>query len=398
MENSNLDLFSAQVQAKYQQALDGLAGNTRTVLGFSDPVLIEGGVYPGIWLECGPLEGLVYGRYRPEIALANHDVFFHHQREDGYLPCWVWFERMGASQIQMVVPIAATAWETAQRTGREDFLSRAYHACARWDRWLMRYRNTRGTGLCELFCGYDTGHDNSPRIAPLPEACPEADARVCSPVAGLPWLAPDLSATVYGGRIALAQMSHALGRRGEAEEWLEKAGALRNAILELCFDRESEFFYDVDIHGRFNKVRGDLITRVFSEGVVSQDLFERIYSRYLRNSEEFWTPYPFPSISIADPAFDSRLPENSWGGASQALTALRAPRWMIRYGKTADLKQLMEQWVKGILAADDFMQQMNPWTGEFSTSRGYSPAMCVFIDFVDRLREINSTAQHQGPV
>ncbi|MBE0697704.1 MAG: alpha-L-rhamnosidase, partial [Anaerolineaceae bacterium] len=327
MNNSSLDLFSPQVQAKYAQALQGLAANTRVVYGYPDPVLIEGGNYPGIWLECGPLEGLIYGRCRPEIALANHDVFFHHQREDGYLPCWVWSDRYGASQIQMVVPIAATAWEVAQQTGREDFLERAYQACARWDRWLMRYRNTRGTGLCEMFCGYDTGHDNSPRIALLPEACPEGDARVCPPAAGLPWLAPDLSATVYGGRIALSLMARMLGRRGEGEEWLEKAGMIKTAILAHCYDPESEFFYDVDIQGRFIKVRGDLITRIFSEGVISQEMFERIYSRYFNDPREFWTPFPFPSISAADPAFDSRLPENSWGGASQALTALRAPRW-----------------------------------------------------------------------
>jgi hypothetical protein len=31
------------------------------------------------------------------------------------------------------------------------------------------------------------------------------------------------------------------------------------------------------------------------------------------------------------------------------------------------------------------MQQLNPWTGEFSGASGYSPAMCVFIDFVDRM-------------
>jgi hypothetical protein len=390
MDQVPLDVFSPQVQAKYNQALEGLAANMRRVYGFSTSVLIEGGVYPGIWLECGPLEGLVYGQHRPEVALANHDVFFHHQREDGYLPCWVWSERTGSAQIQMVVPIAATAWEVAQLTGREDFLSRAYHACVRWDRWLMRYRNTRGTGLCELFCGYDTGHDNSPRIASLPVACPENDARICPPLSGLPWLAPDLSASVYSGRVALAQMARMLGRLGEAEEWLEKAGVLKTLIIEKCFDREDEFFYDVDTHGNFVRVRGDLITRVLGEGLVSQELFERIYSRYLHNEQEFWTPFPFPSISTADPAFDRSLPENSWGGASQALTALRAPRWMLPYGKEADLKILMEQWVKAILAADGFMQQVNPWTGEFSTSQGYSPAMCVFIDFVDRLRQMNS--------
>jgi hypothetical protein len=38
-----------------------------------------------------------------------------------------------------------------------------------------------------------------------------------------------------------------------------------------------------------------------------------------------------------------------------------------------------------MLRAPDFMQQMDPWTGEFSTSAGYSPSMCVFIDFVDQL-------------
>ena len=109
-------------------------------------------------------------------------------------------------------------------------------------------------------------------------------------------------------------------------------------------------------------------------------MFERIYSRHIKNPEAFWTPYPLPSIAANDPAFVKKLPKNSWGGASQALTALRAPRWFEHYGKSEDLKHLMTRWVEAIVAAPEFMQQMNPWTGEFSTSEGYSPAMCVFID------------------
>jgi hypothetical protein len=62
---------------------------------------------------------LVVGGYRPEIAKANHEVFFHHQRKDGYLPCYIWADRLGSSQIQMVVPIAATALETADLTKDE---------------------------------------------------------------------------------------------------------------------------------------------------------------------------------------------------------------------------------------------------------------------------------------
>lgn len=386
----NIDPFSTEVDDLYQQAKTELAGNTRLVYGFDRPVLIEGGVYPGIWLECGPLEAAVVGRYDPEVAVNSHKVFFHHQREDGQFPCWVRADRTGWAQIQMVVPIAATAWEVAQATGREDFLAKAYAACARWDGWLRANRDTRGTGLCELFCGYDTGHDNSPRIAGIPNPCPGGEARNPAGERNLPWLAPDLSATVYGGRLALAAMANALGRASEAQQWTDLAERIRAAILQYCFDPEDGFFYDVDTQGQFNRVRGDQITRVFGEHVVDQALFDQIYTRHIKDPAAFWAPYPLPSVAMNDPGFtrlpDGSMPLNSWGGATQALTALRAPRWFLHYGKQDDLRVLMERWVKALLRAGAFMQQMDPLTGEFNTSPGYSPAMCVAVDFIDRLR------------
>lgn len=374
-----------RIRETYDAALKALAANTKKVAGYDRPVLTEGGEYQGVWLESGPQEGIVYGRHEPEIALANHDVFFHFQREDGWLPCWVRLNRAGYSQIQMVVPIAATALETGRRLSREDFLARAYDACRRWDDWLARYRNTRGTGLCEAFCEFDTGHDNSPRFAGLPKRCPDNDARRCPRAGKLPYLAPDLSASVYGGRVALAEMADMLDRTGESRRWKEKAELLRQRIIEHCFDPEDECFYDVDREGDFVKIRSDVLLRVLGEHVVEQFPFERIYARYIRNPDEFWTPFPLPSVSINDPAFDRNLRLNSWGGPSQALTALRAPRWFEHYGKHDDLAELMRTWVNAIIEAPAFMQEMNPWTGKFSTSHHYSPCMCVFVDFVDRL-------------
>src|SRR5437660_10181302 len=45
----------------WDAAVAVLAGNVRDVPRYDRPVLFEGAVYPGIWLECGPHEGLVYG-------------------------------------------------------------------------------------------------------------------------------------------------------------------------------------------------------------------------------------------------------------------------------------------------------------------------------------------------
>ena len=129
---------------------------------------------------------------------------------------------------------------------------------------------------------------------------------------------------------------------------------------------------------------------------MDQQLFDRIYERHIKNPEAFWTPYPLPSIAANDPTFVHELPRNSWGGASQALTALRSPRCFDYYGKSADLVHLMERWVEALLEAPGFMQQMSPWTGEFTTSDGYSPSMCVFVDFVDRLGLLSADHRRTG--
>lgn len=375
-----------QYQAIYARALDVVRRNTTKLNTYAGPVLIEGSTYGGIWQECAPQEGLVYSLFHPDAARNNHLAFFAQQREDGQLPCWLRKDSVGFGQIQMVVPIAATAWELAQQTADSELLERAYSNCSRWDGWLRRYRDTRHTGLCEGFCTYDTGHDNSPRWAGIPNRCPDADARKCPPVASLPRLCPDLSATVYGTRVALAAMARALGRSAQADRWLTDAATIQSAIMKELYVPEDAAFYDLDSQDHFVRIRGDVIGRVLGEHVVDQNIFNQIYRRQIHDPSAFWAPYPLPSIALDDPRFVRPIPRNSWGGASQALTALRAPRWMEHYGKAADLAYLMQQWITAILRDPRFLQQLDPNTGIFTPDAGdYSPAALVFIDFTWRL-------------
>ncbi|MGH9354467.1 MAG: MGH1-like glycoside hydrolase domain-containing protein [Terriglobia bacterium] len=375
----------AKLQAKYDAALEGLIQNQGRVFRFPQPVLKEGLRYAGVWLESGPYEGLLYSPFDRAIAINNHQIFFALQRADGYLPCCVRISRIGTGQIQMVVPIAATALELFNRVQDEAFLAGAYRACAAWDDWLMRYRNTRATGLCEAFCGYDTGEDNSARFAGLPWVCPQDDARICPKAGALPYLAPDLSATVYGGRLALARMATIMGKPGEASRWEELAANIQKAMMKWCYDPEDACFYDRDRDNHLVRIRSVALIVVLGEHAVDRKLFTEIYRRHIRNPQEFWTPYPFPSVAADDHAFNHAMPDNCWGGPSQVLTALRATRWMEHYGKSADLTYLMRRWVRAIMLSSDFRQQVNPWTGAFSTGAAYSPAMLLLVDFVARL-------------
>jgi len=405
-------------QRTWDAAITTLAGNVRTLPHYSKPVLIEGAVYPGIWQECGPHEGLVYGtlaQYIPQqpgqptpldTARNNHMAFFALQRPEGsdsagQIPAAIKMSDVGYGQIQMVVPIAATAWELSQLTGDDELLVTAYKACSRWDAWLRRYRDTRKTGLVEGFCTYDTGHDNSPRWKGIPNRCPDADARKCPDLPSMPRLCPDLSATVYGARVALAHMATALGKHDDAARWQADAEIIRNLIIEKLYDPKDAAFYDLDAENKFVRVRGDVITRVLGEHVLKTDnsrdksIFEAVWTRQIHNPKAFWAPYPLPSIAMDDPSFVRPIPRNSWGGATQALTALRAPRWMAYYGKQDALDHMMRQWCEAISRHTEFRQQMDPLTGDFTQAdpSGYSPAALVYLDYIRRLGKSADTAK-----
>ena len=394
----------------WRAGLATLAGNIRHVPGFGLPVLWEGSVYHGTWQECGPHESLEYaelaeyvipvdGKPSPLVVAKNtHRLFFTLQRADGQLPACVTLSGIRWGMIQMVVPIAATSWEVAKQSNDEAFLSEAYGACSRWDAWLRRYRNTRGTGLVEAFCTWDTGQDNSPRWQGVSDSCPNDDARICPKGESVPRLCPDLSATVFGGRVALSLMAKALGKETEAQKWTDLAEQIRALILEKLWCEEEASFFDVAPDGKFVRIRSVANCRVPGEHVMRLDvsrerkIFDALWERQLHNPEAFWARYPLPSIALNDPKFVRPIPPNSWGGASQALTALRTLRWMDYYGKTRELRVLMERWCEALVRTGSFYGQINPDTGIFTRPDpgGYSPCALDFLHFAKRLGRVPS--------
>lgn len=382
--NTKFETNGKHLQYKYEQAVDGLQKNVRLLPGYKKPVLQEGGIYQGIWLECGPHEETLWGEYQPEIARNNHTVFFDWIDPEGYLPALV-VEGPRTGHLQTVVPIARTALETMDKFCFSDMLPQAYDACSRYDRYLTTFRNSRGTDLVECHCPWDTGHARSPRHAGQGDHCPNFDTKIHIENPKLPVLAPDLSANKYGGRIALAEMARRLGKQQEADMWLEKADFLRKAILQYTFDSDDGMFYDLDNEGHFVRVKSDAFLRVLQENVPDQALFDELFQAHVLNPKEFWTPYPFPSIAADDPTYDWEYEINHWAGAGQALLALRTPLWLEPYGKFVVQRYLMEKWIEAILENKSFQQQMDPFSGTFNTTEQYSPCMLVLTDFIARL-------------
>ena len=157
-------------------------------------------------------------------------------------------------------------------------------------------------------------------------------------------------------------------------------------MRELLYDPETEFFYDRGPQG-LRRYRTEHITRLFLNRLVDQAEFDRIYHRYFENSAEFDTPFPYPSMSISDPAFVRACPVNCWGANCQANTAERAIFWLPEYHREDELRGLLAEWTRAVIAAGgDFGQEVNPFTRQMLPSGGkYTPTLLLVIEAAKRL-------------
>jgi hypothetical protein len=408
------------LEASLEEWKQILHSKVKKFTGLLEPVLPISDEYPGLWLEAAPYDGLQYVRLLggdPAIAEANIECFFKYQRTDGQLPCYILdpehpqtshYRELGAklvnfSQIQEIVPLAWVALELFKITKNEEFLLRAYSACSRWDAWLVANRMTRGQGVFETFCEFDMGYDFSPRAhdGGIPKVCTDNEARQCPEVDCLPLLAPDLSAVVYGSRKALAEIAGLLGRPEDGHRWLAKAEELRSAIYARCWDESDEFFYDVDALGDFRRYRTIHVTHLLSEGVVTDAHFNRIYQRYIKSPDHFWTQYPLPSVSISDPSFspDGHQIPNNWGYWSNSPCMYRLSRWMIKNGRQRDLKWIMSRWLEAAEQRwpEDVTQAIDPISGKWSpASPNHSNTLFFLIEAAQTAIESHSLASKTG--
>ncbi|WP_460497671.1 MGH1-like glycoside hydrolase domain-containing protein [Glycomyces tarimensis] len=372
------------LEARWHQALAELAQCIRP-LDDSAPVLNEGGVYAGSWIEStGTINAEVLARFAPGIARDTHLLFAERQRDDGMIPYKLTDAGPGYSQIQIVTPLARTVWHHHRLTGGDRaFLEAMYRAMARYDDWLARYRDTRGTGGVEAFCTFDTGHDLSPRFWFAPDRAFRGDARHCDPDSPiLPYVAPDLTANVACQRTYLALIAEALGEDGDP--WRRKARASTEALEAQCFDQTDGTFYDRDRTGSHVRVQSDVLLRVLACEVGDEAFFSRALRSYVMNTRKFLSHYGFTSLALDDPRFDADASRNSWGGPVNFLALLRAPQAFEHHGHVAELAVATAPVLGAMAVADRFPQCLDPWSGAPGFTSVYSPSILWLLDAVER--------------
>ena len=379
--------------------------------GMDRPLFLISDTYPGVWLE-HVYDAVFYATLEPssvELAKNTVNFFMDYQTEEGQLPCFLLDPAkalnrpsyVGYSQIQECVSFPQLCLEVCEMSKDRQLLERSYASAMAWVGWLTKYRMTTGRGLVEMFVGYDTGHDNSGRLNGL--SCHGNYTKNGEHVnAGIlpendnvaPILAVDMNCNFYAAHKSLEKMALMLGRNDEAKAWSQKAKEIKKKLFEICYDEKDAFFYDVDKNGNKRKYLSSTIFHLFLEKVLDRDedtaIINEIYTRHIKNPEEFWTYCPFPSMAVCDPSCENHNPNNCWGYYSQGLIALRCTRWMDFYGMNADFDVLCEKWLEAWTGCYDELklgQELDPLTGKpTQCSQWYSSCMLFYIYAAKRLK------------
>ncbi len=349
-------------------------------------VLIEGGGYQKIWLETQPMGGEMYAKRDMEAALNNQLLFVEHQRADGRLPGSITVENGKIipqyNKIQGFC-FPAPALNMYYWIGKDrDYLKLLYHTLERFDAYLWNERDSDGDGCLESWCVYDTGEDNAKRYGNAP--CWWEDSLPPKGYDVVPINSMDFMSFSYSARDTLAAIS-AILNNGKAEDWRAKAKQVSDTIRSYlwndqrgaCFDRDrNQKFMDTLLHNNL---------RCMYWGSFSQEMADRFVREHLLNPDEFWTPFPLPSVAINDPLYDNAS-DNSWSGQPQGLTWQRAIRALENYGYQPVVTALGHKLFEALEKNCIFPQQFDPYTGKGQgTVDGYGPVMLAVLEYISRL-------------
>lgn len=374
-----------RLEARYNKAVSELFDCIKPTQ-VTGPILHEGGVYHGCWLEStGTINTELMARFLPSVAAETYAAFAAHQRDDGLIPYKITQAGPAFAQIQLVTPLARAVWNHFQLNGRDRaFLARMYAAMSRYDAWIARFRDTRGTGGVEAFSTYDTGHDLSSRFWHVPDSPFGNDPTRCDPDNPvLPFIAPDLTANIICQRLYLARIAAELGE--ESQPWRNKAEASLKALFTHCYDKTDHFFYDRDRNGNLVRVQSDVLLRVLACEVGDDAFFAEALSRYLLNTSKFFAKYPFTSIALDDPRFDPNFGQNSWSGPSNFLSIIRAAHAFEHHHRHVELTWAQLPVLAALFDMETFPQTLSPFTGAPGYTESYSPAILCLLDMVERL-------------
>eukprot|EP01052_Picozoa_sp_SAG31_P013090 SAG31_NODE_780_length_12148_cov_7.369295_3_plen_918_part_00 len=385
----------ASLQAVYDHAVSCEDKNVKAFLPGLDCV-VEGSGYKNVWLETQPMAGAMWATRNLTQALANQLVFMRTQRDDGRLPGMVVTNNSATAENPMLTAVycigktsllqgdyfSSTSVDVAfflnisDNATATEYTEELHGVLERFDDWMWTHRRSSRPGAADvLWCpsaadwggdGYD-GYNGHPK----------------------PFISMDMMGYAHSNALALSRTSSLLGNASGVMHWNARAAKIADSLERVLWIEQKGACYDIDADGQVVDVLVHNNLRAMWHGVFSQKMADTFVAKHLRNTSEFWTTFPLPSIAADDSKFQPGLPRNSWSGPAEGLTYQRAVRALENYGYHAEITILGSKLLEAVEKTPGyrFPQQWNPlaYNGTLAAAPGpgdcYGPALLSLLEY-----------------
>jgi len=253
--------------------------------------------YIGIWNWDACFHALALRHVNPQLARDQLRIILSHQRKDGMLPDVVHQEGV-VDSIDHPFPGDVTkppvmAWTVALLHASHpdpSFLEEVYPHLVSWHEWW--FSRPDQDGLAQYHHPYSSGLDDNPLWD---------DA--------FPVTSPDLNTYLVLQSESLAHIARELGREDEADHWMKKADTLAAAVVTHLYDPHKGFFQARSGQKPISAFTPFNLYPLWTHRL-DEDIQHRLVA-HLADEHTFWSPFPIPTVSMADPQYD---PQTMWRG------------------------------------------------------------------------------------
>ena len=413
------------VEELRSRALNQLLQNVRTGL---DPyyqkrytyVMPSIGRYEWQWFWDSCFHAIALSTLDVELAKQELETLLIPQRDDGFVGHITYWGRWGVllgplagqSNLRewrrrnsgMIQPpvLAQALLRVSEESSDVEYLRTMLPKVRQFYEWLRRERDSDSDGLIGVISPYECGLDNSPAYdAELGLHTPNRRQLLWKNWM-LDWhntlfgnghsyrhlrdrdrfilIEPFMNAVYADGWDAISTMHQMLDQHNEAQSAEEARDKTTRALNDQCWDASL---------GRWIHLRGvqRLPERTLAVGSIfpiiingqEQEKVAEVVKRYLTNEDEFWTPYPVPSVAVSEPTFDPEGESTIWRGPVCMNLNWLFARGLRRHGFESVAEKIEAKSIE--MASRDFREFYSPLTGRGMRGTDFGWAT-VAVDFV----------------
>lgn len=330
--------------------------------------------YVGVWAWDAYFHALAYQYMNQRLAENQIRILLDHQREDGMLPDAVhdegvilrWGYTLPNGQVQAEAEVtkpplvAWTALKMFEHSNNRDFLEEIYEPLVRWHHWWFDKNDDDHDGIMQYNHPNSSGLDDSPLWDQ-----------------GLPVEAPDLNTYLVMQLDSMARIAEILELPNDATVWRTKAHELMQRMVEHFWDEEAGVFW-----ATYNNQPIRVLTPFNLYPLLTERLDAAKRARlitHLLSPDEFWTPYPLPTVARNDSTFDA---SQMWRGPTWVNINYLFIDGLVRTGSLDIARNLRDKTLELLMGQNDIYEYYDPITGKAPPKAasvfGWSSA--VFVD------------------